>query len=103
RVKRDYNVYTYSPYDENPVGSLVMAFSSEFRAYTNSAPNLFGFIGYDTATFVTRLADRISNPSQWNTSITNAPSFRGLSLPISFNNKRINQRLFFYRLSDSGK
>jgi ABC-type branched-subunit amino acid transport system substrate-binding protein len=103
RVKRDFNVYTYSPYDENPIGSLVMAFSSEFRAYTDASPNLFGFLGYDSATFVTRLADRYSNPSQWNSSIVGAPAFRGLSLPISFNRNRINQRLFFYRLSDTGK
>ena len=103
RVKRDYNVFTYSPYDENPIGTQVVEFDSKYRAFTNQAPDLYGYLGFDIARYITRLADNNPNPSIWLQSIKNEPSFRGLAVSIAFDDNRVNRRVYFYKLTDPDK
>jgi ABC-type branched-subunit amino acid transport system substrate-binding protein len=103
RVKRDYNVFTYSPYDENPVGSQILDFDSKYRAYTSQAPDLYGYLGFDIARYITRLTDNSPNPSMWLQSISDEAPYRGLAVPVAFDENRVNRRVYFYKLTDPDK
>lgn len=103
RVKRDYNVFTYSPYDENPFGTLVVEFDSKYRIFTSQAPDLYGYLGFDIATYITRLTNKSPNPSMWLQSIKKEPPYRGLAVPIAFDEQRVNRKVYFYKLTDSDK
>ncbi len=103
RVKRDYNVFTYSPYDENPIGTQVVEFDTKYRTFTTQAPDLYGYLGFDIARYITRLTDKSPNPSMWLKSIEDEPSYRGLAVPIAFDENRVNRRVYFYKLTDPDK
>jgi len=103
RVKRDYNVFTYSPYDESPIGSQIFDFDNKYRTFTNQAPDLYGYLGFDISRFITRLTEKSPNPSMWVSSITDEPPFRGLAVPIAFDENRVNRRVYFYKLTDPDK
>jgi ABC-type branched-subunit amino acid transport system substrate-binding protein len=103
RVKRDYNVYTYSPYDENPFGTQVVEFDSNYRVFTNQAPDMYGYLGFDIARYIARLSDKYPNPSLWLQSIKEEPTYRGLVVPIAFDEDRVNRRVYFYKLTDPDK
>lgn len=103
RVKRDYNVFTYSPYDENPIGTQIVEFESKYRTYTNQTPDLYGYLGYDITRYITRLTEKSPNPSMWIGSIKNEQPYRGLAVPIAFDDNRVNRRVYFYKLTDPDK
>jgi len=103
RVKRDYNVFTYSPYDESPVGSQIFDFDSKYRTFTNQAPDLYGYLGFDITRYITRLTEKSYNPSMWISSIMDEPPFRGLAVPVAFDENRVNRRVYFYKLTDPDK
>ncbi len=103
RVKRDYNVFTYSPYDENPIGTQIVDFDKKYRTFTNQAPDLYGYLGFDIARYITRLSEKSPNPSMWTESITEEQSYRGLAVPIAFDENRVNRRVYFYKLTDPDK
>jgi ABC-type branched-subunit amino acid transport system substrate-binding protein len=103
RVKRDYNVFTYSPYDENPVGAQIFEFETKYRSFTNQAPDLYGYLGFDVTRYIARIAEKNPNPSMWISSIKNEAAYRGLAVPIAFDEKRVNRRVYFYKLTDPDK
>ncbi len=103
RVKRDYNVFTYSPYDENPIGTQIVEFDAMYRRFTSQAPDLYGYLGFDIARYITRLTEKSPNPSMWLQSISEEQSYRGLAVPIAFDENRVNRRVYFYKLTDPDK
>ncbi len=103
RVKRDYNVFTYSPYDESPVGSQIFDFDTRYRKFASQAPDLYGYLGFDITRYITRLTEKNPNPSMWFSSIKDEPPYRGLAVPIAFDENRVNRRVYFYKLTDPDK
>lgn len=103
RVKRDYHVYTYSPYDDNPLGTKVTAFNNSFRQYSGFESDVFGYLGHDVLQLVAQLGERWPNPSDWPGRVSHLPPSLGLTTPIDFDGGRENRRLFYYKLVESGK
>jgi len=103
RVKRDYEVYTYSPYDENPIGKTVSDLKSAYKSYVEFEPDIYTYIGLDSASMISSLAETAKNPSLWVQELQKMTSFRGLAIPGSFDSGRINRDVYFYRLNSSGK
>lgn len=103
RVKRDYHVYTYSPYDDNPLGTKVTAFNNAFRQYSGLSSDVFGYLGYDVLQLVAQLSERWANPTDWPGRLSALPPSYGLTTPIDFDGGRENRRLFYYKLVEGGK
>jgi hypothetical protein len=103
RVKRDYNVFTYSPYDENPIGTQIVEFEAKYRSFASQAPDLYGYLGFDITRFITRLTEKNPNPSMWTGAIKHEQPYRGLAVPIAFDDNRVNRRVYFYKLTDPDK
>ena len=103
RVKRDYKVYTYSPYDENPIGKSVSDLKNAYKAYIEFEPDIYSYIGYDSAALVTSLVEHSKNQSTWVPNLYTMPPYRGLAVPVKFDQQRVNRDVYFYRLLSSGR
>jgi ABC-type branched-subunit amino acid transport system substrate-binding protein/predicted nucleic acid-binding protein len=103
RVRRDYQVYTYSPYDENPLGKSLSDLKVTYKNYIEFEPDIYTFIGYDSAALISSLTELARNQTQWVEKLHDVRSFRGLAVPGSFDENRVNRDVYFYRLTSSGK
>lgn len=103
RVKRDYQVYAYSPYDENPIGKSVSDLKIAYKAYIEFEPDIYSYIGYDSAALITSLVENSKNQGTWVPNLYTMPPYRGLAVPVKFDQERVNRDVYFYRLLSSGR
>lgn len=103
RIKRDYRVYTYSPYDENPIGKSLSDLKTAYKNYVEFETDIYSYIGFDAAALISSLVDFSKNQTTWTYHLNNRPPFRGLAVPIKFDQSRVNSDLYFYRLTSSAR
>lgn len=69
------------------------AFISAYRLRFDTQPNQFAFIGYDAASVILDVIERVKNPAYFRDALKDLNNFRGLSIDVSFGGSHVNKEI----------
>lgn len=95
-------VYFSESYYVNQKSERVEQFKKQFEARFDMSPNRFAMIGYDTASYLLRTLDNITNSQLLKNTLKSQPPYEGLISNIDFKGTHINQEVKIFKItSDS--
>jgi tetratricopeptide (TPR) repeat protein len=80
----------------------VVNYTADYRNRFGIDPNLFGYMGYDSANFIFKALGDIRNPDLLNYYTRFQPEHTGLSSVIHFEGTYVNQAIQIFRIEPSG-
>jgi ABC-type branched-subunit amino acid transport system substrate-binding protein len=92
-------VYFSESYYINQKSERVEQFKKQFKARFDMAPNRFAMIGYDTASYLLRTLNNISNPQLLKNALKSQPAYEGLISNINFKGTHINQEVKIFKIT----
>lgn len=87
------SIYYTQSFDIDYESIQVEDFSSRFRLRFQAEPNQFAFIGYDVASLLFSVIERVENPAYLKEGLRELSSYRGFTSRVRFSGEHINQNI----------
>src|SRR5699024_4222524 len=96
------DIYFTESFYVNPSNYKIAQFQSAYQQRFSEKPNRFAMIGYDTASFLFRSLNKVTDPAKLQDQLSKAPPYDGIITDIYFEGGNINQELMIFKMTADG-
>lgn len=100
---RNMEIYYTKAFAEAADSATVAFITEDFESRFGIEADQFAKIGFDTANYLFQNLERAGNPAYLKKALKESSAYDGLAVRIDFDDKRVNQHVFFRPLSNPAK